>query len=280
MKNIRFLIGFLIVFMAACHPTAASETTTAANPTSNTGYAQVGDIKMYYSIQGSGEPLLLLHGGMQSSEVWSAQVPAFAQQYQVITPDSRGQGRTTDGDGSITYHLMAEDILKLMDILKINSAYIVGWSDGGNIGIDLALHHPERVKALVAYGANTTPAGLKADVLEKIRIIAVEDLAKGYATEYQRLSPTPDHLLVLVEKLRIMWLNEPNFTKDDLGSIHVPTLVLDGENEELIQIDHTKAIALAIPNAKLILLPNIGHHAPLDDAAAFNQAVLNFLKDY
>jgi len=303
MKKICFLMGILIVFMTACQPaptvsptimptstiiaasptpvpTATTETIITATLDPDAGYAQVGDIKMYYVIKGSGKPLLLLHGGLTTSEDWYGQVPAFAESYQVITPDSRGQGRTADGDGPITYHLMAEDIVKLMDILEIDSAYIVGASDGGIIGIDLALHHPERVKALVAYGANITPDGIQQWFLDYIRTASAAELAGGYAVDYQRLSPTPDHLYGLVNKIRTMWLNEPNFTLDELGSIHVPTLVLDGEREELIKKDQPKAIAQAIPNAKLVILPFTGHFAPWDDAEAFNQAVLDFLKDY
>ena len=91
---------------------------------------------------------------------WFNQVPVFSKQYRLITPDYRGQGRTTNSDTPLSYDLMAEDIVRLMDYLGYDSAYIVGWSDGGTIAIDLAIHHPEHVKALVAYGAKINPNGL------------------------------------------------------------------------------------------------------------------------
>ena len=98
----------------------------------------------------------------------------------MIALDSRGQGRTTDAEAQISYHLMAEDTLGLMDYLEVDSAYIVGWSDGGIIGIDLAIHHPERVKALVAYGANTSPEGLLESTIAYLRDTSVSDIEKDY----------------------------------------------------------------------------------------------------
>jgi pimeloyl-ACP methyl ester carboxylesterase len=234
---------------------------------------------MYYAAYGTGNPLILLHGGLSSADAFQKQVPWFAQHYRVITPDSRGQGRTTDSDAPLSYHLMAEDMVRLMDYLKLDSAYIVGWSDGAIIGLDMAMHHPERVKALVAYGAYTNPDGLKPENVAFFRTAKPEVLQAAMGAEYLRLSSTPEQLPVIVEKLRTMWLAEPNFTAADLATIKSPTLILDGEEEELIRIDHVKEFAQAIPDAELILMPGTGHSAPVERAAEFNKIVLDFLKN-
>ena len=259
---------------------ATKTASLAVSPTPSVSErVKLGDITMWYSVYGAGEPLIMLHGGMGSADGFYKQVPEFAQHYRVITPDSRGQGRTTDADAPLSYHLMAEDTVRLMDYLKIDSAYIVGWSDGGIIGLDMAMHHPERVRALVAYGANTTPDGAKPEDVAYFRDAKPEVLQVEMGADYLRLSSTPEHLPVIVEKIRNLYLTEPNFTAADLATIKSPTLVLDGEEDEFIRIDHVREFAQAIPGAKLILLPGVGHFAPIEKAAEFNQTVLEFLKD-
>jgi pimeloyl-ACP methyl ester carboxylesterase len=289
MKTMTFVL-LLAIVLTACAP-APTPTPTPVPPTATpippptptpfTGSARVklGDITMYFEVHGEGKPLILLHGALGSADVWSNQVPVFSLQYRVIALDSRGQGRTTDAEAPLGYHLMAEDTLRLMDYLGIDSAYVVGWSDGAVIGIDLAIHHPDRVKALVAYGANTSPEGLRADVIAYLRTASVADVDKDLVAEYSRLSPQPEHLPIIVEKLRTMALTQPNFTAEELAGIKVPTLILDGETEEEIRIDHVEAIAKAIPGATLIWLPGVGHYANIQTPNKWNSVVLDFLKD-
>lgn len=285
-----FQAAILLVALAACqaaHPPQASPSvpsptpgpTLTATPFSGSARVQLGDINMYFEVQGQGKALLLLHGGMGSADVWSNQLPLFSQRYRVVAPDSRGQGRTTDAEDPLSYHLMAEDTLRLMDYLGIDSAYIVGWSDGGIIGLDLAIHHPGHVLALVAYGANIRPDGLKQGVIDYLRTASTQTLERDLGDEYLRLSPQPEHLPVMVEKIRTMWLTQPNFSAQELASIHVPTLILDGENEEAIRSDHASEIAAAISGAKLVILPNVGHYAITQTPEAWNNIVLDFLKD-
>jgi pimeloyl-ACP methyl ester carboxylesterase len=174
---------------------------------------------------------------------------------------------------------MAEDTLRLMDYLGIDSAYIVGWSDGGIIGIDLAIHHPERVKALVAYGVNINPDGLGYGFLAYIRNMTADQAKSEVGSEYLKLMPNPDRLPIIIEKMRKMYLTEPNFTSEELAAITVPTLILDGQNEEEVRPDHAKEIAAAIPNAELIILQNVGHYAVIEMPEVWNNTVLDFLKD-
>jgi pimeloyl-ACP methyl ester carboxylesterase len=124
------------------------------------GMAPVNDIEMYYAIYGEGEPVILLHGGLGNADYFANQIPVLAAEYQVIAVDSRGHGRSTVTETPIGYALMASDVLALMDFLEIESASIVGWSDGGIIGLDIAINNPDRLNKLIAYGANYTPAGV------------------------------------------------------------------------------------------------------------------------
>ena len=272
--RVLFPTGVLLV-LALCAQFFLSRTASAVTKGE---YIKLNDIAMYVEQHGSGEPIIFLHGGMGSSNSWADQVEFFSKNYRVITPESRGQGRTTDSKAALTYHLMAEDTVQLMDKLKISSAYIVGWSDGGNIGIDMAIHHPDRVKKLVAYGANINPAGLQNHFLEYLRTVTPEKLQRDNGREYVALSSTPEHLPVMAEKIRVMWLAEPNFSAGDLAKITSPTLVMDGQQEELIRPDHAKEIAAAIPKAKLVMLPNVGHYATFKTPEQWNEAVASFLK--
>ena len=288
MKKVLLLSCAWLVALASCQtapspapspaPSQAPPATITPTPFVGSARVKLGDITMYFEVRGGGKPLILLHGGFGSADDWVNQVLVFSQDFRVITPDSRGQGRTTDSEGSISYHQMAEDTLRLMDYLGIDSAYIVGWSDGGITGIDLAIHHPERVTALVAYGANISPDGLQQGVIAYLQNSSVDDLQRDLGAEYRRLSPQPERLPIVIEKIRAMWLTEPDFTAQELAAITAPTLIIDGQNEEVVRTDQAKAIAAAIPNAELVILPAVGHYALTQTPEVWNQTVLDFLK--
>jgi pimeloyl-ACP methyl ester carboxylesterase len=238
------------------------------------GTAAVNGIEMYYEVRGAGEPLLLLHGGFANTAHWREQFDDFAAHYRVIAVDSRGHGRTSLGDAPLGYRLMADDVLALMDHLGIARAHLVGWSDGGNIGLDIAIRAPERLDRLVAYGANFAPEGVRADAADNPRFTAFIAQARE---DYQRLSPAPERWDTFVERIHHMWATEPRFTEAELGAISTPVLVLDGLEEEAIYIEHVKALAGLIPGADLVLMPDTGHFAQLEQPAAFNRIVLDFL---
>ena len=277
MKKGLFLASILLIMLVSCKsaPLPAPKPT----PFTGEGRVQLDDITMYFEVHGDGEPLIFLHGGLESADAWSNQVPIFSQQYRVVTPDSRGQGRTTDSDAPISYKLMGEDTVRLMDYLGIDSAYIVGWSDGAVTGIELAIHHPDRVKALVAYGANMTHDGLTDNLLGWIRDTPGADWVDGLEEDYKNMSPQPDRLPTIMEKIRLMWLTQPDYTAEELASIKVPTLILAGENDEFVRADQPQLLANAIPNAELVIFPDVGHYALTEKPDEWNKVVLDFLKD-
>lgn len=245
----------------------------------SSGYAQVNDIKMYYVIYGpdDGEPLLLLHGGLGNADYFANQIPAFvAAGYRVITPDSRGHGRSSVTDTPIGYDLMSSDVLALLDFLKIDSASLVGWSDGGIIGLDIAIHHPERLNKLIAYGANYIPSGVRSDIGDSAVFNAYIAQAQ---TDYLRLSPTPKGFDAFLANIGNMWATEPNFSKDQMKSITTPTLFIDGWQEEAIYPQHDFDMSELVPNSELILMPGVGHFAMFLKPDLFNSLVLNFLSE-
>ena len=123
------------------------------------GTAPVNGIQMYYAVYGTGQPILLIHGGLAHADIWASQVIDLAKDHKVIVADSRGHGRSTRTAAPYGYDLMTSDYLALLDHLKIDQVALVGWSDGGIIGLNIAMTHPERLTKLFALAANSTVEG-------------------------------------------------------------------------------------------------------------------------
>ena len=177
----------------------AAHTSTGGG--AKTGYAAVNGIKVYYTRTGHGSPVVLLHGGLSNSDYWGNQVKALAAKHTVISIDSRGHGRSSRDDKPYGYDLMADDVVAVLDSLKIPRADIVGWSDGAIIGIDLALRHPDRIGKVFAFAANTQTSGVK-DAVEKNPTFAA--FIERAGKEYAKLSPTPKEYDAFVEQISHM----------------------------------------------------------------------------
>jgi pimeloyl-ACP methyl ester carboxylesterase len=242
----------------------------------NRGRADVNGIKLFFATIGHGPPVLLLHGGLSNSDYWGNQVIVLARRHTVIVMDSRGHGRTTRDTRPYGYDLMADDVVRLLDTLHIDKVDVVGWSDGAILGLDLAIRHADRVKGIFAFAANTMTSGVREGVEQTPVFARFIERAKD---EYARLSPTPKDYELFLAQITKMWETEPNWTDDQLRSIHARVLIVDGDHDEAIKRSHTEYIAATIPNAGLLILPNTGHFALLQDPVLFNAALLHFLDD-
>ena len=152
------------------------------------GQANANGISIYYAVYGQGSPVILLHGGLANADYWGNQIKALAPHNTVIVMDSRGHGRSTRDSRPYGYDLMADDVVALMDVLKVPKADIVGWSDGAILGLDLAIRHPDRVNKIFAFAANTVTSGVK-DGLERNPTFAAFIERAGH--EYEAHSATP-----------------------------------------------------------------------------------------
>lgn len=238
------------------------------------GYAPVNGIQMYYAVFGSGDPVLLIHGGLGHADIWASQVATLSKTHKVIVADSRGHGRSTRTEEPYGYDLMASDYLALLDYLKIDKTALVGWSDGGIIGIDIALHHPERLTRLYAQAANVTTDGVDPGVETDATFGAyIERSGRDYA----RLSKTPDQYEAFVDQISHMWASQPNWSKEELSKITTPVAVVAGDHDEAIKRAHTDYMASVIPGAKEIILPNASHFAMLQAPDEYSQSVLDFI---
>lgn len=239
------------------------------------GLAPVNGILMYYAVYGSGAPVLLIHGGLGNADVWGFQVPALAKDHEVIVADTRGHGRSTRTDQPLHYAQMADDYLALLDFLKIRPVALVGWSDGGIIGLDIAIRHPERLSRLFAFGANYTPEGGK-DVTNDSNFNAYIARARE---EYLALSPTPGEWDAFLKQISPMWASEPRYSEAQLRSISVPTWIADGRYDEAIRPEHTRKLAQLVPHAHLVILEDASHFALWQRPEEFNATVEQFLAD-
>ena len=233
-------------------------------------------IRMYYEIHGHGSPLLLLHGGAGNGMQFEKQLPAFTSTHRCIVPDCCAQGRTTDRPGPLTYHAMAEDMIALLDHLHLKRVDIMGWSDGGNIGLDIAMHHPERVKHLVTFGANFQPDGLNPQDVEWNNNATAESFGPGMRDGWTKLNPQPEHFEQAMNKIIALWRTLPRWSLADLRTIRAKCLICAGDHD-LIRSDHTADLAKSIPGAEMWIVPNASHSAMIEHPDLVNPKVLEFL---
>ena len=278
MRRLGIIGTFVMILFAATANAAPQWLTLPPTPTlpkaAQSGYAPVDGIRIWYAIFGHGEPVILLHGGLANANYWGNQIRKLQQHYRVVAMDSRGHGRSTRNGQPYGYDLMAADVIGLMDFLKIRKAAIVGWSDGAIIGLDIAMHHPDRVSKLFAFAANSDPSGV-ADIAHSPVFNAFIARAQK---EYEALSPTPGQFNAFVAQITRMWQTQPNWTASDLHRITVPTWIVDGDHDEAIKRSNTEFMAANIPDAGLLLQPEVSHFSFLQDPEQFTNDVLHFLR--
>ena len=238
------------------------------NNTKAGNYAGIRGIKMYYEIYGTGKPLLIIHGNGGSIKDFSKQIPYFSTEYKVIVADSRAQGKTVDTKDSLTYEMMADDFNALLDFLHLDSCFVIGWSDGGNNGLLLAMRHPEKVKKLAVTGANLWP---DSSAVEPGLFLFLDKLVDSLS----KMKRSPE--LENQYKLMAMMTKEPNIKLPQLQKVKCPTMVIGGDHDALLP-KHTLLIAESIPQSYLWIIPNSGHATPINYSKQFNETINDFFK--
>ncbi|MBQ3177870.1 MAG: alpha/beta hydrolase [Clostridia bacterium] len=223
-------------------------------------------IKLAYTEAGEGTPLVLLHGNGESKEYFAGQMEAFAARYHVYAVDTRGHGQSPRGEAPFTLTQFACDLEQFRIAHGIETMHLLGFSDGGNIAMLYALAHPERVEKLILNGANLDPSGVKRSVQWPV------ELGYRIATWFAGRDPKAR---ANAEMLGLM-VNEPHIAAADLAKLTMPVLVIAG-TKDMIRDDHTRAIAAALPDGTLAILPG-DHFVAAKNPEAFNRTVLDFLQ--
>ena len=245
--------------------------------TQDQGYVEHDGARIWYATYGSGSPVILLHGGLGHSGNWGYQVPALVRSgYRAVVIDSRGHGRSTRDARPYTYELMASDVAAVMDALHLETAGLVGWSDGACIALVLAANAPRRVAGVFFFACNMDPSGAK-EITDFTPIL--RRCVSRHAQDYERLSATPDQFDAFSDAVGLMQKTQPQYSAKDLAAISVPVAIVQSEHDEFIKREHAEYLARNIPHAHFVLLQGVSHFAPLQRPEQFNSALLAFLGD-
>ncbi|MEO8413574.1 MAG: alpha/beta hydrolase [Ginsengibacter sp.] len=236
------------------------------NPAAGKLYSIRG-IKIYCEIYGTGKPLLLIHGNGGSIKSFESNIPYFSKRYKVIVADSRSQGKSKDTNDSLSFEMMADDEAALLDALHIDSAYVLGWSDGGINALLLAIRHPGKVIKLASTGANLWP-----DSTAIIPSVWKEDKIYYDASKDKTFTTAADKN---GWKLFLLDWFQPNISLSALRAIKCPSLIIGGDHD-LITIEHTVLIYQHIPHAYLWIVPNSGHATLIEHKDEFNKRIDDF----
>jgi len=232
-------------------------------------YISTRGFNTYYEVYGKGEPLILIHNNGGSIKSFAGQIPYFSNQYQVIAVDTRAHGKSTDHSDSLTFEQIADDFNALLDSLHLDSTYVIGWSDGGIVGLLLAMRHPGRVKKMALSGPNLWPdtTGLIPFVYHYIENESAELRRQPQTAEVK------NHL-----KIYDLDLYEPHITLERLRIIKCPTLIIGGDHDAIPPL-HLLQIAEYIPQSYLWIIPNSGHATPKFKTDLFNTVVNDFFHE-
>jgi pimeloyl-ACP methyl ester carboxylesterase len=240
-------------------------------------YIDVAGRRTWHEVSGSGDPLVLLHGAFAGASSFAAQTPALvAAGFRVHVPERRGHGHTPDVPGPLTYAAMAEDTVAYLDQELPVGAHLVGWSDGAVVGLLVARQRPDLVRRLVLIGQYYNSSGRVGD--SSIDALLRSPEAVSFLRQgYDPVSPDgPEHFEVVYEKTMHMLDTEPEIDLATLAAVPAPTLVLQGDRDE-VTLEHSLAVVAALPDARLAVLPGT-HILPLELPDVVNPLIVAFLR--
>jgi pimeloyl-ACP methyl ester carboxylesterase len=232
-------------------------------------YYDVRGVKLYAETYGSGKPLLLIHGNGGSINAFANNIPYFAKKYKVIAVDSRAHGKSTDPRDSLSFEQMADDFAGLLDVMHIDSAYVIGWSDGGINALELAMRHPKKVIKLASTGANLWPDST--GIVPNYWKDEQKQFEKDKNTVWKTAKEKNDWKIFMLD-----WL-QPNIKLSELKKIQCPSLIIGGDHD-VIPTEHTVIISQNIPKAYLWIVPNSGHPTLIEHKDEFNKLVDDFFQ--
>lgn len=258
-------MSFKIFIVIACfafsvvHAQQAAPVNYGNNPKAGGFYNHKG-VKVYYEIYGQGKPLVLLHGNGGSIGSRANLIPEFASHYRVIALDSRCHGKTDCPQGYLTYEQIAGDVNAVLTHLNIDSAYVWGQSDGGIVGLLLAIHYPKKVKKLLATGANLRPDTTAIDpglqpILDKMWEVVKKDSVR-------------------IKQFKLV-VDQPNIQAADLKKIKADVMIMGGDRDA-IRNEHLVEMHNKIPGSLLCILPGTTHFPYQDRPKWFLEIMYDF----
>ena len=240
-------------------------------------YVEVGGLRTWHEVQGEGRPVVLLHGGFAGASSWAAQAPVLARSgFRVHVPERRGHAHTPDVQGPLTYGVMADDTVGYLEQVVGGPAHLVGWSDGAVVALLVAQRRPDLADRLVLIGQYYNSSGKVTGGLDDQLRAGGDQVMRFLRAEYDQVSPDgPDHFPVVYAKMLRMLATEPELDLGSLAAVDAPTLVLQGDRDE-VTLEHGAAVAAALPQGRLAVLPGT-HLLPMENPEVVNALLLWFL---
>ncbi|HRG39742.1 MAG TPA: alpha/beta hydrolase [Bacteroidia bacterium] len=273
-----FYYPVLLFFFLICSPAVTAQVKYGSN---NGSYLTIRNTKIYYETYGTGTPFILLHGGLGSIADFRKCIPELSKKYKVIIPDAPGHGRSELADSALSYQLIADYCSKMIDLLKLDSTYIMGWSDGGIEALLLAKNRPDKVKKIIAVGPNYRADGLKPDEVgdwgPNFSLNKFEKNFTQWITFYNTISPQKDWKRLVTESNR-MWFKEEYFPLSDLTKINIPVLIVFGDRDQY-KLEHGLEMHRAIKNSQFCVIPNCSHSIFFEKPDLMNQLAIDFLNN-
>jgi pimeloyl-ACP methyl ester carboxylesterase len=236
-------------------------------------YVQLGAVKTWYDEHGSGDPLVLMHGGLVDARFFEPNLEALAERFHVYTPERRGHGHTGDVPGPISYQLMTDDTIAFLEAVVGRPADLVGHSDGAFVAMLVAMQRPELVKRLVLISGGFNKSGEAVPDMEW----NVDELAQFLGPAYGEVSPDGEnHFKVVATKVGEMAAVEPNLRASDLSKVTQRSLVVFSD-DDLMTLAHAVEMYDALPNAELAIVPGTSHFLTQEKPQLVNKLVLDFL---
>ena len=255
-----------------------NESPTAAVGAVKSGYVLVNGLNMYYEIQGTGRPLVLIHGGVCTIDTCFGKVrPLLAKNWMTVAVELQGHGHTADVDRPLTFEQLANDTAALLWQLKIENADVVGYSIGGGVALQIAMRYPDLVRKLVVIGTTYNNQGLVPGLLLVFKTMKPEDVPEEFHEAYERTAPDPKHWSTLVAKVMKLGLESKGWRPEEIQSIKAPALVMIGD-DDIVRPEHAVQMFRMLPHAQLAVLPGADHFLPMqrpDWVVSMIEAFLN-----
>ncbi len=248
-------------------------------------YIRVNDISMYYEEHGKGQPIILMHGATGSLEQpdnsWSGLAGLFTQKYRAIHIEHRGHGRTNNPRDYLTYELIADDICKMIEEMKISPAHIAGLSDGAIVGLHISMTRPDLLRTLTCVGVNYYNDDLVREANEFADVKKIEreepELAALFAKLHDR-NKSAGYWKQLIEQLAINLAKNPTYTADELKKVTTPTLLIAGEHDLWANRQQMVEMRQHMPKSELLIINNAGHMAQFSHPHIVGPVIMDFLE--
>jgi pimeloyl-ACP methyl ester carboxylesterase len=252
-------------------------------------YLLANGINTYYLEQGEGYPIILLHGGLSTAKLnWENHIPELAKNFHVVAPDCRGHGKSDNPSGKFSYEMMAEDIVELIQVLKLEKPLICGLSDGGQIAFELALNYPKLNKAIIVSGVLIEiseayvdgfnqvgfmkPGVVNFEQLETAMKERIPIIKKAHSPVYG-----PDYWKTFIQELSKLWLDPNEYPGEKIKKIKMPVLNVHADHD-FIPIEEAIKIYRLLPHSELAVAPNSQHSFPFSNWKLFLALISDFLE--